>query len=61
MVEYLGFILSPDRLKMDKAKIQTILDWPEPRKIKDVQSFLGFANFYRHFISNYSDITIPLN
>ena len=59
-VEYLGYILSPDGLTMDKAKIQTILDWPEPRKVKDIQSFLGFANFYRRFIRNYSSITVPL-
>ena len=52
-VNYLGFILSKDGLKMDSSKIQTIQDWPEPRKVKDIQSFLGFANFYRRFISNY--------
>ena len=60
IVEYLGFILSKDGLKMDPSKVQTIQDWPEPRKVKDVQSFLGFANFYCCFISNYSDIVIPL-
>ena len=59
-VNYLGFILSKDGLKMDSSKIQTIQDWPEPRKVKDIQSFLGFANFYRRFISNYSDIVVPL-
>src|ERR1700735_4428734 len=59
-VEYLGFILSKEGLKMDQSKIQTIKDWPEPRKVKDVQSFLGFANFYRRFISEYSDIVVPL-
>jgi len=31
---------------MDQAKVKTIQDWPEPRKVRDVQSFLGFANFY---------------
>ena len=46
-VEYLGYILSPTGLTMDPVKVQTIQDWPEPRKVKDVQSFLGFANFYR--------------
>ena len=46
-VNYLGFILSKDGLKMDPTKVQTIQDWPEPRKVKDIQSFLGFANFYR--------------
>ena len=45
---------------MDQSKVQTIQDWPEPRKVKDIQSFLGFANFYRHFISNYFDIIVPL-
>jgi transposase InsO family protein len=59
-VEYLGFILSPSGLSMDPAKVQTIQDWPEPRKVKDIQSFLGFANFYRRFIPDYADITIPL-
>jgi hypothetical protein len=59
-VEYLGFILSPEGLKMDLSKVQTIQDWPEPRKIKYIQSFLGFANFYRHFISDYSKIVVPL-
>ena len=59
-VNYLGFILSKDGLKMDSAKVQAITDWPEPRKVKDIQSFLGFANFYRRFIPDYSDIVIPL-
>ena len=45
---------------MDPSKVQIIQDWPEPRKVKDIQSFLGFTNSYRHFISNYSDIAVPL-
>ena len=45
---------------MDTSKVQIIQDWPEPWKVKDIQSFLGFANFYRRFISNYSDFVIPL-
>ena len=59
-VEYLGFILTTDGLTMDPRKIQVIMDWPEPRKVKDVQSFLGFANFYRRFISGYSEIVVLL-
>ena len=59
-IEYLGFILSKDGLKMDPSKVQTIQDWPEPHKGKDAQSFLGFANFYCHFISDYSIIVILL-
>lgn len=60
MVEYLGYILSPKGLRMAGDKIKVISDWPTPWKVKDVQSFLGFANFYRHFIYNYSDIVVPL-
>ena len=59
-VEYLGFRLSPDGLSMDPAQVQTILDWPEPCKMKDIQAFLGFANFYQQFIHNYSATTVPL-
>ena len=59
-VEYLGFILSPNSLLMNPGKVSAILEWPEPHKVKDIQSFLGFANFYRRFISDYSKITVPL-
>ncbi|CAA7258940.1 unnamed protein product [Cyclocybe aegerita] len=59
-VEYLGYILLADGLSMVADKVKIIQDWPEPRKVKDIQSFLGFANFYRRFIYNYSDICVPL-
>jgi RNase H-like domain found in reverse transcriptase len=60
ITNFLGFIISPDGLQMDESKIQVIRDWPAPRKVKEIQSFLGFANFYRRFIANYSDMTVPL-
>ena len=53
-------MLSPDGLTMAQNKIQAIQDWPEPRKVRDIMSFLGFANFYRCFIYGYSEITVPL-
>ena len=59
-VEYLGYILAPSGLTMDDNKVKVIQDWPKPQKVKDVQLFLGFANFYRQFIHNYSDLTVPL-
>jgi len=59
-VEYLSYQLSPDSLTMSPDKIQTISDWPEPQKVKDIQSFLGFTNFYCQFIFNYLDIVVPL-
>ena len=53
-------MLSPDGLMMAQNKIQAIQDWPEPRKVWDIMSFLGFANFYCCFIYGYSEITVPL-
>ena len=47
-------------LTMDPAKVQTIQDWPKLHKIKEIQLFLGFTNFYHRFIHAYSDIVIPL-
>ena len=58
--EYLGYCLSPAGLTMAQNKVDIIRDWPEPRKVKDIQSFLGFTNFYHCFIYNYSDIVVPL-
>ena len=51
---------SNQQQKGQSAKVQVIQDWPEPKKVKDVQSFLGFANFYRCFIHGYSEIVLPL-
>ena len=59
-VEYLGYILSSSGFTMSNDKIKIIQDWPEPKKVKDIQSFLDFANFYHQFIFNYLDIVILL-
>ena len=59
-VEYLRYLLSPDGLTMSANKVKAICDWPKPQKVKDIQSFLGFTNFYRQFIFNHSDIVVPL-
>ena len=45
-VEYLRMIVKPGSLAMDPVKVAGIADWPVPSTVKDVQSFLGFANFY---------------
>src|SRR5882724_6858175 len=58
--EYPRYMLSPEGLTMAHYKVQIIQDWPEPRKVSDIQSFLGIANFYHHFIFRYSEITILL-
>jgi len=59
-IEYLEYILFFSGLTMLSDKIKTIQYWPKPRKIKDIQVFLEFANFYYQFIYNYSDIATLL-
>jgi hypothetical protein len=59
-IDYLGVIILYGKVKMDSAKISDITKWPQPKKLKDLQSFLGFCNFYRQFIQNYSHIAQPL-
>ena len=59
-VEYLGYILSSSGLTISDKKVKIIQDWLESKKVKDIQSFLGFAKFYRWFIFNYLDIIILL-
>jgi len=59
-VEFLVYVISPDGVSMDKSKVKTIQCWATPSSVKDVQCFLGFANFYCQFIKGYSKITTPL-
>jgi hypothetical protein len=59
-IEYLGLIILENHVKMDKVKVQGVLDWPTPPKVKDVQAFLGFANFYQWFVENFSKAAHPL-
>ncbi len=58
--EYLGVIISEDSVRMDPVKIAGIAEWPTPAKKKKLQSFLGFTNFYRKFIKNYSKVVKAL-
>ena len=56
---FVGFMVSAEGIGMDPAKVSAITEWPRPRSVKEVQSFLGFANFYRKFIQHYSAIASP--
>jgi hypothetical protein len=59
-VKYLGLIVGTDRIRIDPAKVSAVVDWLQPANVKDIQSFLGFANFYRRFIKEFAKRAIPL-
>jgi len=60
--KYLGFIIEAGKgVSMDPAKVEAILSWEAPKSVKGVRSFLGFANFYRRFIREFSEIVRPLS
>jgi len=58
--QYLGFIIRQEAVKTDPVKTQAIWDWTTPKKIKEIQCFLGFCNFYRRFIEGFSRTVRPL-
>jgi hypothetical protein len=60
-VEYLGLVIKDGTVAMDPAKVQGVAAWPVPTNLHDLQSFLGFVNFYRRFIPNFSGIARPLH
>jgi transposase InsO family protein len=60
-VEFLGFVVTTDGVTMDAKRVRSIREWPAPTTHREVQVFLGFANFYRRFVWNYSALARPLN
>jgi len=59
-VKYLGFIMTTKGIQMDPEKVSCVCGWVTPKNVTDVQYFLGFANFYRRFIKDYSKVGTPL-
>ena len=60
-VEFLGVVIGPERIKMEEEKIKGVLDWLTPKCVKDVQKFLGLANYYRRFIEEFATVARPLH
>ena len=59
-IQYLGHILKGGGIAPADSKIKAVRDWPTPKNVKDCQQFLGFVNFYRRYIRNYSDTAAPI-
>jgi hypothetical protein len=59
-VDFLGYIIRYDGVAMEPDRVQSIIEWPEPASVRDIQVFLGFANYYRRFITGYARIARPL-
>ncbi|KAG7674304.1 hypothetical protein KSW81_006109 [Nannochloris sp. 'desiccata'] len=60
-VEYLGFVVSGNGVKMAEDKVRAVLEWPTPSNATEVRGFLGLTGYYRHFIKHYAHIAAPLN
>ncbi|KAK3563236.1 hypothetical protein QTP86_018284 [Hemibagrus guttatus] len=59
-IMFLGYVISRQGVEMDLTKVQAVTEWPNPTTVKELQQFLGFANFYRRFIRNYISVAGPL-
>jgi hypothetical protein len=59
-MEYLDYIIAPEGILIDPEKVRAVEEWKQLTNIKGIQSFLGFVNFYRRFIWDFSKITAPL-
>jgi hypothetical protein len=60
-VEYLGHIMGPDSIKPNPTLVKAIIEFPQPHTLKELQSFIGLANYYHKFIENYSKIALSFD
>jgi len=60
-VGFLGVVIGPKGMKMEKEKMKGVLDWSTPKGVKDVQKFLRLVNYYHQFIKNFAVIARPLH
>ena len=60
-VGFLRVIIGEDRVRMEKEKVQGVIEWQVPKSVKDVQKFLGLANYYRQFVKDFARIAKPLH
>jgi len=60
-VEFLGVVIGPKGVEMQREKVEGVLNWLVPRNVKEVQKFLSLTNYYRRFIKDFARIAAPLH
>jgi len=60
-IGFLGVVIGPNGIEMEKEKVDGVLSWPEPKNVKDIKKFLGLANYYRRFIKDFARVARPMN
>jgi len=60
-IRFLGVVIGPNGIKMEKEKVDGVLSWPEPKNVKDIRKFLGLINYYRRFIKDFAQVARPIN
>jgi len=60
-VGFLGVVIGSNRIKIGKEKVKGVLEWPTPKCVKDIQKFLGLANYYRRFVKDFAEIARPMH
>jgi hypothetical protein len=60
-ISFLGHEISAEGISMDSSKVKAIIDWPTPKDVSDVRSFLGLAGYYRKFVKGFSEIAGPMS
>jgi len=60
-INFLGLVMGAEEIKMQEEKVTGVLKWPRPKTVKEVQKFLGLANYYRRFIKDFAKLAKPLH
>ena len=60
-IRFLGVVIGPNGIKMEKEKVDGVLSWPEPKNVKDIRKFLDLINYYRRFIKDFAQVARPIN